>query len=204
MDKLVLRGLTHPGVFELGPGFNTVGRNPTNDFRVPDSTVSSFHCEIIVTESGEVVVRDLNSTNGTFIDDRQIQEAPIRPHQVLRLGSAEVRLEMQSAEEPAHVAIPELIAEQPPASATLPDGSLSCLNHPETRATLRCAKCGDLLCDECVHVLRLTGGKTRVFCPSCSGHCEPLPGAPPPSASAKSKKSSLLARLSQTIRIRLK
>jgi hypothetical protein len=29
MNKLVLAGLTHPGTFELEPGFNTLGRNPT-------------------------------------------------------------------------------------------------------------------------------------------------------------------------------
>jgi hypothetical protein len=54
-----------------------------------------------------------------------------------------------------------------------------------------------------VHVLRLAGGKRRVFCPACSGHCEPLPGAPGHKAGQK-KRQSLLGRLTQTIRIRLK
>src|SRR5439155_20060400 len=55
MSKLLLTGLTHPGTFELEPGFNAVGRNPTNDFRLQDATVSSFHCEIVVSEDSVLV-----------------------------------------------------------------------------------------------------------------------------------------------------
>src|SRR2546430_10198736 len=115
MDKLVLTGLTHPGAFELEPGFNTLGRNPTNDFRVHDVTISSFHCEIVVSEDS-VLVRDLGSTNGTFIDGQQIHEAELRPGQILRLGSAELRLDSQAVIEPASISIPELKAEPAPAS----------------------------------------------------------------------------------------
>ncbi|HYT61006.1 MAG TPA: FHA domain-containing protein [Haliangiales bacterium] len=201
MNKLLLTGLTRPGTFELEPGFNTLGRNPTNDFRIHDVTVSSFHCEIVVSE-GSVAVRDLGSTNGTYIDDQPIQEAQLKPGQVLRLGSAELRLDSHPVTAPAHVAIPELKVEQPPDSAVLPDGSLSCLNHREDRAIVRCVKCQKAFCEECIHVLRLAGGKTRVFCPSCSGPCEPLPGAP--AATHAPKKQSLFGRLTQTIRIRFK
>src|SRR5881275_2371627 len=95
MNKLLLTGLTHPGTFELEPGFNTLGRNPTNDFRVHDSTVSSFHCEIVLSDDA-VVVRDLGSTNGTYIDGQRIDEGVLKPGQVLRLGSADLRLEVRN------------------------------------------------------------------------------------------------------------
>ena len=203
MTTLALTGLTHPGTFELEPGFNTLGRNPTNDFRVHDVTVSSFHCEIVVSNES-VLVRDLGSTNGTYIDGEQVHEAELKPGQILRLGSADLRLESQELAEPAHVAIPELTVEAPPSSATLADGSLSCLNHREVHAIVKCVKCQKAYCDECVHVLALSGGKTRVFCPSCSGPCEPLPGAPGSEIPLRPKKQSLFGRLTQTIRIRLK
>ncbi len=201
MNTFVLIGLTHPGDFELEPGFNTVGRNPTNDFRIHDVTVSSFHCEIVVSEDS-ILVRDLGSTNGTYIDGQPILEAQLKPDHILRLGSAEMRLESRPVPEPARVAIPELTVEQPPASAVLADGSLSCLNHPEIRAAVKCVKCQKHFCEECVHVLRLAGGKTRAFCPSCSGVCESLPGSS--EAALKPKKQSLCGRLTQTIRIHLK
>src|SRR5437870_13106690 len=113
MMKLVLAGLTHAGTFELGPGFNTLGRNPTNDFRVHDVTVSSFHCEIVVSEES-ILVRDLGSTNGTYIDGQPVQETRITSGQILRLGSAELRLESTLVTAPAHIAIPELMFERPP------------------------------------------------------------------------------------------
>ncbi len=200
MSKFVLTGLTHPGEFELEPGFNTLGRNPTNDYRVHDATVSSFHCEIVLSNDS-VLVRDLGSTNGTFIDNQPVHEGQLAPGQILRLGSAELRLESQLMAEPVEISIPELKVELPPASVTLPDGSVSCLNHPDTRGIVKCVKCERVFCEECVHVLRLTGGKKRVFCPACSGHCETLPGSPAPK---QRRKRSLLGRLTQTIRIRLK
>ena len=203
MIKLVLTGLTQPGSFELEPGFNTLGRNPTNDFRVHDVTVSSFHCEIVVSE-GSILVRDLGSTNGTYIEGQPVQEALIEPGQILRLGSMELRLESQQVTDPPRVAIPELRFEEPPSSITLADGSLSCLNHREVRALVKCVKCQRAFCEECVHVLALSGGKSRIFCPSCSGPCESIPGAAPPPGRLKPKKQSLFGRLTQTIRIRLK
>jgi hypothetical protein len=203
MNKLVLTGLTQPLEFELAPGFNTLGRNPTNDFRLHDATVSSFHCEIVVSDDS-VLVRDLGSTNGTFIDNQPLQEGRLRPDQILRLGSVELRLQPQPAPEPIPIAVPELKVEEPIASVIFPDGSLSCLKHNDVRATVKCVKCQNVFCEDCIHVLRLTGGKTRVFCPLCSGHCEPLPGTPAPRAGGGKKKKSLLARLTQTIRIRWK
>src|SRR3989442_875123 len=202
MNKLVLTGLRHPGEFELEPGFNTLGRNPTNDYRVHDATVSSFHCEIVLSDDS-VLVRDLGSTNGTFIDNQPVHEGHLNPGQILRLGSAEWRLDPQPEPEPGEISVPELKAGPPRASVTLPDGSLSCLKHHDARAMLKCVKCEKVFCEECVHVLRLAGGKRRVFCPACSGHCEPLPGAPVRKPGQR-KKQSFLGRLTQTIRIRLK
>ena len=201
MNKLVLTGLTHPGEFELEPGFNTLGRNPTNDYRVHDATVSSFHCEIVLSDDS-VLVRDLGSTNGTFIDNQPVHEGHLNPGQILRLGSVELRLESQPVPEPVQISVPELTVETPPAAVSLPDGSFSCLNHQDARATVKCVKCEQMFCEECVRVLRLAGGKRRVFCPCCSCQCATLPGAP---ASKKGrKKQSFLGRLTQTIRIRLK
>jgi hypothetical protein len=203
MNKMVLTGLSHPGTFELEPGFNTLGRNPTNDFRVHDATVSSFHCEIVLNEDS-ILVRDLGSTNGTFVDGQSIQEGQLKPGQILRLGSAELRLDSHPLPEPTHIAIPELHAELPPSSEILPDGSLSCLNHRDVSAIVKCLRCQKLFCEDCVHILGLAGGKSRVFCPACSGPCEPLPGKSLPETAPKPKKQSLFGRLTQTIRIRLK
>jgi pSer/pThr/pTyr-binding forkhead associated (FHA) protein len=71
---------------------STVGRLEDNVFQIPEPSVSGHHCEIQLNGS-EVVIKDLNSTNGTFIDDNRITQQVLKPGQVLRLGQVEVRLE---------------------------------------------------------------------------------------------------------------
>jgi pSer/pThr/pTyr-binding forkhead associated (FHA) protein len=204
MERFALTGIMQPSTFELEQGFNTLGRNPTNDFRVHDATVSSFHCEIVLSEDS-VLVRDLGSTNGTFIDGKRVEEDSLRAGQILRLGSAELRLEKRTEPETARITIPKASVEQLPTPNTLADGYPACLNHSEVHASHRCVRCQKDFCSECVSVLRLAGGIMRVFCPSCSAQCESLPL--PPGAQTippKKKEQSLLGRLTQTIRIRFK
>ena len=44
-------------------------------------------------QGDDLVVRDLLSTNGTFVQDKKISEAALKPGQTLRLGNVELRLE---------------------------------------------------------------------------------------------------------------
>jgi predicted component of type VI protein secretion system len=78
---------------ELTVEKTTVGRVDDNTFPVPEGSVSSHHCEILLRGS-DVIIRDLNSTNGTFINGNQVTgEAPLKAGQILRLGQVELRLE---------------------------------------------------------------------------------------------------------------
>ena len=70
----------------------TVGRVEDNTFQIAEPSVSSHHCEVLM-RGNDVVVKDLNSTNGTFINGDRITEAPLKPGQILRLGQIEMRLE---------------------------------------------------------------------------------------------------------------
>jgi pSer/pThr/pTyr-binding forkhead associated (FHA) protein len=93
MPRLVVlsEGLTGRS-HELKAERTTVGRVEDNTFQIPDPSVSSHHCEILL-KGGDVIVRDLNSTNGSFINGQPITEATLKPSQILRLGQVEVRLE---------------------------------------------------------------------------------------------------------------
>ena len=93
MAKLVIltqgmTGRTH----ELKVDKTTIGRVEDNLFQIAEPSVSSHHCEVLLRGS-EVVVKDLNSTNGTFIDDEKITESVLKPGHTLRLGQIELRLE---------------------------------------------------------------------------------------------------------------
>ena len=93
MAKLVvlsagMTGRTH----ELKVDKTTIGRVDDNTFEIAESSVSSHHCEVLL-KGSDVLVRDLNSTNGTFINGQKISESVLKPGQILRLGQVEMRLE---------------------------------------------------------------------------------------------------------------
>ena len=94
MPKLVVLSQGLAGLsYELKTDKTTVGRVEDNSFQVSDPSVSSHHCEILL-KGAEVLVRDLNSTNGTFINGKQVTgEASIPAGQILRLGQIEIRIE---------------------------------------------------------------------------------------------------------------
>ncbi len=87
MPKLVIHsGTAQAHEFELKAGPNSVGRDADNDFEIDDPSVSSFHAQIIV-DGGAISVKDLGSTNGTFILHSQVNEGVIQPGQFIRLGN---------------------------------------------------------------------------------------------------------------------
>jgi predicted component of type VI protein secretion system len=93
MAKLVLLSEGFAGTtFELKVERTSVGRMEDNGIQIAEPSVSSHHCEIVL-RGAEVVVRDLNSTNGTYINGNATKEAVLKPGAVLRLGAVEMRLE---------------------------------------------------------------------------------------------------------------
>lgn len=96
MPKLVVITVGFNDVsFEVKPEKSSVGRLPDNQIPLPEPSVSSRHCELHA-KGDEIVVKDLNSTNGTFINEKQLEpgkEVTLRPGQVLRLGQVELKYE---------------------------------------------------------------------------------------------------------------
>ena len=110
MAKLVVlnEGLTGQS-HELKTEVTTIGRVEDNSFQIAVGSISSHHAEIHL-RGNEVVVKDLNSTNGTFINGQQVTtEAVLKPGQTLRLGQVEMRLEAPGAP-PAPASNPEPVA----------------------------------------------------------------------------------------------
>ena len=121
MSRLVAinPGLTGSS-YELGTRWVTIGRGDKNAFQIVETSVSSQHCEVLL-RGNELVVRDLRSTNGTFIEGQTITEAVLQPGQTLRLGEVELRLEITApapsaaspAAAPAPVKKPEVAGGTP-------------------------------------------------------------------------------------------
>lgn len=101
MAKLVvlsagLNGRAH----DLNVDKTTIGRVDDNTFQIAEPSVSSHHCEVVLRGS-DVVIKDLNSTNGTFINGEKISESILKPGQTLRLGQIELQLWAEGMPMPA-------------------------------------------------------------------------------------------------------
>jgi len=76
-----------------------VGRDPGCDFPLPAPDVSRRHCKVELL-AGEVFVTDLNSTNGTYVDGRRINDTTLLPDgSTLELGQQVMKLERRSSRE---------------------------------------------------------------------------------------------------------
>ena len=113
----------------------TIGRVDDNTFPIPEGSVSSHHCEILL-RGADIVVRDLNSTNGTFINGHQVTgEAPLKPGQILRLGQIEMRLEDAGAKPPAPKKLPRANHGHPPGRQAGP-GTSTTVSFERPKAAL--------------------------------------------------------------------
>lgn len=208
MVRFILRGMSHPLEHELHSGVITIGRSPSNEFVIADSSVSSVHAEVTVDPSGPTVrVKDLQSTNGSFIDSSPIEDSVLRAGQTLQLGAVELRLDVEEFE----IRIPVAATTPVPAQSAgvvevLDDGSQACSRNPSLPATheaeLGCmavVKCPAVFNAACLRVVKLSGGKAGVllFCPDCNTRCRPIPGV----SDKANKKKGLLSRITQTVHL---
>jgi hypothetical protein len=175
-------------------GTNRVGRNPDCDFQIDHSTVSSTHCELILSSDG-VLLRDCDSTNGTFVDDEPVKEAWLRVGQQVRMG--DVKLAVENTE--VTIAIPKF--EQPKkfpqagvgSPVVVPAGVLVCPRHQSSLATYKCTQCSEPMCGKCVRSIKRQGGQALYFCPICNGKCLRI--------STEPKKKTFLDTLRKTVKM---
>lgn len=72
-----------------------VGTHPSAGLVLSDPTVSRFHCEIVV-EKGRVLIRDLESRNGTTVDRVQVLLAPLAEGALIDVGRTKLRFGLGS------------------------------------------------------------------------------------------------------------
>lgn len=70
----------------------TVGRSVICDLVLADKAVSGSHFEIVANEKG-VILRDLESTNGTFCGEVRIREVWLKPGMIVRVGQTQMRFD---------------------------------------------------------------------------------------------------------------
>src|ERR1035438_5366643 len=117
MARLIIQpGSPAAWEIKLKAGANSFGRSPANDFKLDDPSVSGSHCQIVV-DNGSAVIRDLGSTNGTFVNRAPVKEAALQAGQTIHLGGLEM---MFYSDAPGHtgtaqpLAAPRLAPGAPP------------------------------------------------------------------------------------------
>src|SRR3954470_15749727 len=93
---VVLMGRQRGKEFVISGDVIRIGKVEGNDLVLPEETVSRVHCEILRDAKGHLL-RDLQSTKGTFLYRRQVREAYIRAGSVITIGA--VQLKFQPFEE---------------------------------------------------------------------------------------------------------
>ena len=71
-----------------------IGRAPHADFTVPDVHVSKSHCHVVLADQ-RWTVTDLNSSNGTFVNDRRVKTLSLADGDVVRLGKTTLRFSLE-------------------------------------------------------------------------------------------------------------
>src|SRR6266511_548947 len=82
-------------VFRMPDGaVKTIGRSAGAEFMVDAALVSRLHCQL--SASGDALhVKDLGSTNGTFVNGRRVRSAELQDGDRLAVGRVEVKVSRQ-------------------------------------------------------------------------------------------------------------
>jgi hypothetical protein len=93
MSRLVLR-FENAMLKEVPLGTQpvTIGRAPDNDIHIDNLAVSNYHARVYV-EAGSLVVEDLNSLNGSFLNDIRVERAMLKDGDTILIGKHEIQVD---------------------------------------------------------------------------------------------------------------
>ena len=82
--------------FPLPPGATTIGRKQDCSIRIPLAMVSRRHAEVVLDDSG-AVIRDLGAANGTFLNNRRVEEEDLEPGDQIMVGPVVFTVQIDGA-----------------------------------------------------------------------------------------------------------
>ena len=92
-----------PVVYRIKPGKNTLGRKPDNDIVISDQSASRRHAEIFY-QDNILVIYDLKSTNGTFVNRERVKEPVVlRSGDQIRIGEQVASVTFRDDNSPAEL-----------------------------------------------------------------------------------------------------
>jgi len=117
-----------------------IGRDPQCNLRPASPVISKRHCAILV-KNGKVFIRDFDSTNGTFVNDKQVKgEFALVHNDILKIGPLTFRVSIEATVPPVDKPTP-LPPKAPAKSSSQPDDvAAMLLSLDESEATASTAK----------------------------------------------------------------
>lgn len=88
---VVTRGPDVNRSVELASQTIKIGKMTDNDLVLTDKTISRYHSEIYQTPAGAYAIRDLKSTNGTYLDTARVKEAYLNPGSTITVGNTDIK-----------------------------------------------------------------------------------------------------------------
>lgn len=70
-----------------------LGRSSSCDYKIEDSKISGKHCTFESTQKGEVIFTDLESTNGSFLNNSKISKTIVKINDVIKIGGTTIRID---------------------------------------------------------------------------------------------------------------
>lgn len=105
--------------YEIDKHVINIGRLPENDIPIASISISRRHVRIEQDASGHYILSDLNSLNGTFVNNKKVKEIGLSDGDKITLGKYSILLELSTeSPEPAVSAPP--MEEEPPAPESNP------------------------------------------------------------------------------------
>jgi pSer/pThr/pTyr-binding forkhead associated (FHA) protein len=88
--RTVTEGLAEQTFRILPGGVRTIGRAAGADFIVDAALVSRVHCRVSALPDGSLELRDLDSTNGTFVNGQRVETARLASGDRIQVGRVEL------------------------------------------------------------------------------------------------------------------
>lgn len=115
---VVLRGRSATTALKLGDGVTTAGRHDDCQLRIKSSEVSRRHCQFFE-KNGLLLVKDLGSSNGTFLNGKKIEgQRVLEPGDELSVGP--VKLRVEKIGQPANAKVAPVISAPRPGDTAVP------------------------------------------------------------------------------------
>ncbi len=88
----ILTGSQAGQIVPLIVGYNIIGRSPTCQVKLASNSVSKEHATVLMTEDGKIILTDMNSRNGSYVNGLRVQNQKLNAGDKLTFHDVVVEL----------------------------------------------------------------------------------------------------------------